>query len=278
MKLDILTFNIQQLPVVFGFIPLSQNNLPRQELFKDILKKNFRDNEAGFDLVFIQEKWLNHDEFADLGYEIAGNDQSNIGGLLILSKYKIKKWEFIKFHEIGTSGILEGTGWPYYFNKGFLIAEIEVEGQSVWLVNTHLIASYPAVKKLYIDERRKQILEIKEGVKKYVSLQDRFIFAGDFNCGPGSDEDGPQMKLNSYELLPNVFPGLKQEKPYANSSTFSVNNLRNMKELGKVDHIFFSQQFSAGESKVLFQEEVDLPGGKKDNLSDHYGLSVRLTL
>jgi endonuclease/exonuclease/phosphatase family metal-dependent hydrolase len=290
-KLSVVSFNVQSLPTVFGLIPLSKNNKLRTKKLIKILKENFKNKASGYDLIFLQEIWVNQKDYENCGYHYCSLHHEVPTGLVILSRFPIEESVTMGFKASGNAPVLEGTGFPNYFNKGVLGVKIKYFDEDVWLFNTHLISCYAEFERFFWPERRLQIEELRNFIEERCNSTDQIILGGDFNCGPDSPDDGPGVKVinipedNYTYLTQTIFSNFNQgEFNSIQNSTCSTSNSKINREEGKVDHIFFSKQFDFIQGKVLFNEPVDIrPTNtiKKpllDFLSDHYAWNVEISL
>jgi endonuclease/exonuclease/phosphatase family metal-dependent hydrolase len=129
------------------------------------------------EIICLQECFESSRRFAKLReFAIANNyslhQQENqlfmSGGVIILSKYHILYSRYLTF-------ITEGA-WPdNLVDKGFLHAKLDVGGEHIHIINTHLQSE-----KEYIYIRKLQLLEILKYTKTFPKNESVFIL-GDFN-------------------------------------------------------------------------------------------------
>jgi sphingomyelin phosphodiesterase 2 len=102
------------------------------------------------------------------------------GGLAFASRYPISHARFTRFRVQGRpERVRHGD---YYGGKGFVEAMVDLGGQSVTVVNTHLHSRHvSSAPHLYTAERTAQAVELAVAMKHAASP---CVIAGDFNMSP----------------------------------------------------------------------------------------------
>ena len=135
------------------------------------------------DVVFLQEIILKNNlrHFELPGYEVCAVKGRIFakGGLVILSKLKIKNFYFQKFQAQGK--IFSQQITDRMLGKGFLVAHLE-NGQT--LVNTHLVSFYYGPPEEVDHGRKSQTTELISSIKHHPKI----IMGGDFNFIPTLEE------------------------------------------------------------------------------------------
>lgn len=178
--LDVLTYNIHALPsVVTG-----DDTLGRIHQIAPLL--------GDFDLIGIQEDWM--DEYHSILVESAGlpyvdrfdaplNDDKVYGaGLSLLGKNNILKAQHI--HYESCFGLLENAS-DCFASKGLQFAELDIEGMTFHVYNTHLEAGSGPEDQ---DVRALQVDTILT-VMAQNSTNLPVILMGDFNLEPDKEEE-----------------------------------------------------------------------------------------
>lgn len=156
-------------------IPFTDWRRRRREIINKI-------KELDPDVVFLQEIVLKNNlaHFALPGYEVVAVTGALFvkGGLVILSKLKIKNFYFQKFQAQGK--IFSQQITDRFLGKGFLVAETE-DGQA--FINTHLVSFYSEAPKSD-KNRTSQLRQLLATAGNYPSA----IIGGDFNFTPDSED------------------------------------------------------------------------------------------
>ena len=172
--------------------------------------------------------------------------QSN--GLAIFSKIPITATKSVFFDD---SAILERVN-----NKGFVYAELEVNKQKMFIVNTHTDAHKLSVRKLQINQLVSTIRTFPKS--SYV------IAGGDFNVNPNNPPvDGNEEEFKS---LVQAMKGAGLRQVFTQRNATHLNG-------GDYDHVFTSSNLAAVSRKV-----INLHTKKGKMVSDHYGLAAEFKL
>lgn len=135
------------------------------------------------DVLFLQEVWDNNslnyliNRFADYHAVIMPSPLYNLSGLLILSRFKINhaSSEIFPF-------TLSFNPEELIARKGILVAEIELNSQKVFLLDTHLYSSPPTA------EYRPNPAQFSRLINLVNALPGYAIVGGDMNLPPGELE------------------------------------------------------------------------------------------
>lgn len=225
------------------------------------------------DVVFLQEVFFRADANHIIKnlFAFGFKDYFYSNALLIVSKYPLISRSYRSFKPYFSRNPLlyaiEILNWIY--GKGYQAAQVNFQGQPIFLVNTHLTSAYGRDYGLYSEARSRQLIEICDYLKKEGGGTKQIIFGGDFNF----DISSPSYKIvtNHHEF--------KDPLREIVGNTISTDNLNRkfflMARINKrIDHIFikgFGNLRTSGE--ILFKEPYSL-GGKTLHISDHYGLAL----
>lgn len=278
-SLKILSYNVYLKPEI-PFLSKSTYGSKRIIALCSELKK------TNYDVIFLQELWqakhrkmIKHCGYPftlDISKSTLGTTKwkskpegSLSSGLMILSKHPFTQWKRMNYNQRGDWFRIFNDG-EFLVRKAAYIAQIRhSSGEKFWLANTHLVANYcdhfPYRKcNSYEKVRRAQIKQLSGAI---IPLTSPTIFGGDLNMGPQLiARDSIWDHLETY-----YFPGFKQANyDPSTTSTYSLKNLFNKHEVGKIDHLFGSQNLIASDGKIAFDKTYPI-AGKKMNLSDHFG-------
>ena len=172
--------------------------------------------------------------------------QSN--GLAIFSKFPISLAKSIHFKD---SAILERVN-----NKGFVYAEIKINKQKVFVLNTHTDAHKKSIREL-------QMKQLADFIKTFPKTA-YIIAGGDFNVNPNNPPaDGNEEEYQNL-VKTMLDAGLQQ--------VFTERNATHLNG-GNYDHMFVSSNCD-----ILKREVINLHTKDGKMVSDHYGLSAGLKL
>lgn len=271
-ELKIISFNVGLTRL--KFIPFNYNFVPfvneRVRLLPNALLN------AGADVICLQEVFENG-LFRKLRAELSAvypyAFHNNKGwklfnkGLAIFSKYQFEHMSEVSFKTMALEKFAQ---------KGAsIIRFVEEPYESIILANVHFpyggyINNSPAFAPI-VTLRNKAIEHLHQvlsGLGHYV------VLAGDFNFGPTAAEQ-------NYEYLQSLgYHNLTQEEVTWDPEN-PMNKLFTLMKPQSLDHIFinnhFNKRLSSSESRVLFNEPVPASNDDAINLSDHYGVGVRLS-
>lgn len=159
-----------------------------------------------------------------------------ISGQAILSRFPILKQERIVLEKVASN--------PFWYNAFYLdrllqIAELEIRGKKVILMNVHLEAFNRETRKIQTDF---VYGKFKEFAKKYPVLM-----IGDFNSSP-SNKEGPSPTIHPILNDPSIGTACPPSE-YGNPNTFTFPSSQ---PIEKIDYIFFNKsRIRSVESKVL---------------------------
>jgi endonuclease/exonuclease/phosphatase family metal-dependent hydrolase len=184
-------------------------------------------------------------------------------GLLILSKKAFVKKEVLDFTEIST------------LNKRAALVVDLYSGEKI--ACTHLTANlessvaYAGKFSTWKEENSKQIDKLLDFYNKSTS---KTILTGDFNCAFNVGNLEGDWEENCQKILDNGFENnfvqTSTECTYCSSNTHISNDEKDI----LIDHIFTKN--IRVQSQVRSREELITIDGKKENLSDHFGLRAVL--
>lgn len=271
-----------------------------------------------YDVVLLQELWNGFslvrgkkrrnvliEQAKQLGFEhsvtppkvFAKEKKLMDSGLVILSRFPIVEEDSLTYSA--------SCNYDRYAAKGALFAKLKLpNGELLNVVNTHLQASYDIVENYSyfktVDVRNKQLLQLREFVKRKTFPTEAKIVGGDFNINSIESEDVPPT-LEFTNMIDDVFAGFSSALGRGEEPTISVyqdpatkNEVscyvpRVCKNCAKSGHIPRNKKLKTIQmclDHVLFQntdvEEckvVDFPlPGTDLFLSDHMALSVVFTV
>lgn len=269
--LNVLTYNIFRKPEPLGLG--SFDGRKRMKRLCEELKI------SPYDVVLVQEAWVAHERrklkkcgypyVLDMSEESESLPELTLeSGLLILSRYPFVDSKRETFERRGSMWRLFRDG-ERLARKSFYASQIELpNGDRIWLVNTHLIASYcnqyPHQNcRSYEDVRADQLNQLADFV---ATLSGPVIFGGDLNMGPN-----PVAHDMIWDQMSDLFPGFSQAAfdPIAHATSARRNNFNNY-ELGKIDHLFGSDDFIISEGHIAYDQLMNIQG-RSLHLSDHFG-------
>lgn len=176
------------------------------------------------------------------------------GGLVTLAGGLVDSWRFEPFRT--------NLWFEKLAGKGFLVTRLQVRGEPVTVVNTHLIANYDqnwAVDNYYARRQLDELSQLAAAVRQ-LPEGDLVIVAGDFNVPASSPQfseflsDCGLVSAVDWSVLPAGGHGLSE-----------IDNVLYRPPLGG--------KVSAG-SGLCFEQQVELAGGRKAFPSDHVGVEA----
>ncbi len=199
-------------------------------------------------------------------------------GLRTLSRWPIRETRALRYRS-GLTWHRRLTHPETVVRKGALACLIETPHLgSVWLVNTHLVASTRHHSNN--TERRDQLAQLQPWIAALLPTAP-VVLAGDLNMGPpipGSraETDEPdfwdQMRagpLADFQEAPEQAAAATwcdRANPYVAQSMD--------RESARLDHILAGPGLQACDGAVCLTEAVDLDGGARGPLSDHFGVEA----
>lgn len=194
------------------------------------------------------------------------------GGLLIISRLPFDQPHFEQFHLTGTLGRLNRG--EYLGGKGFSRVRLETEAGPVWLVNTHLHASYRSSREFMSSAvRTAQLLQLVDSLP---TSGEPVIVAGDFNCCEGDSEYLIWKELSGMRDAALAF-----DDPPVTISTQNHYKRRIESADRRIDYVFVQDGsrlvLEPVESKRAFADPFDLRGRSRP-ISDHFGVSLTFEL
>lgn len=188
------------------------------------------------------------------------------GGLMIFSRRPILHGRFEPYREQGTW--FGPTAMDRFLQKGMLIADVEWEGSHLRIIDTHLIANYAGDWErwgVFARWEELQLAQLAETV--HADTLGITVAVGDFNIPRGCglyarflEHSGMRDPLAG-DRRPTHRPMPGMPNRYAFALDFAL--------LHAPENIQASSDLCLGEM-------VTLDGGKRDYLSDHHGVELRL--
>jgi len=251
------------------------------------------EKEAGWDIVFLQEVWVNGDrdrvgrcgydhvvEMDDRTREVPGpmrifqeSADSNLDtGLMILSRYPVLAAEKLQFRS-RPEGDYAGESYPV---KGAYFALVALPGgERAWFVNTHVVTVVRTGFDPYEETRKAQMREIAARLREVNADGLPAVVGGDFNLDPRDP---------SWDETLAALPGL--ESPFS-FSPFERSYLGPEIQNGRIDHLRFSSHWTAVVGRLSPELTTLSPGSPCDGaraltdpcmLSDHVGIEATARL
>ncbi len=219
------------------------------------------------ELIFLKRAKRISKMFEKMGYKtfFTPGKSINKGGLMLVTRYPILSSEYKKFKNQGT--LFSNQLTDRFLKKGYQKILIEIDGEKIMVVNTHLASLY---KSKSIKEKKvilKQFSELLNDLKK---SKEKMIVAGDFNF---------QFTEDVYRVLSdetNLYDPLKEEDIITVSKENTQRkNFYKIKKNTRLDYILLSRDLRSTNFKLILKDLYRL--NKKDvNLSDHYGLMMEV--
>jgi endonuclease/exonuclease/phosphatase family metal-dependent hydrolase len=185
-----------------------------------------------------------------------------------LSRWPVEHIDFVPFQARGpwlfTPAIADRL-----LRKGVLVAQIDVRGAPVIVVNTHLLANYRGdwtPGRRYVAAQRAQLRQLAEVVN---GLDQRLpvVVAGDFNVPRGSwlyDEFLAATGLHD-PLAGDARPTYRPAWPIPARYALPFDLLLVRPPVGGA---------AAATARLVFQQKIRLVDGRNDYLSDHFGVEA----
>ncbi|MFN8791098.1 MAG: endonuclease/exonuclease/phosphatase family protein [Bdellovibrionales bacterium] len=215
----------------------------------------------GCQVVHLQEIWNSGQmdqvtRWAGPSYRMFTPNRLAKNGLMSLSRWHIRKTQYIRFQFNTDGGWLDGGREIFGVEKGFAVQWLETPVGEIAFVNLHLHPSSKAV-------RIAQLLEVIRWRMKIGAVP--VVVAGDFNMAPRSVERalviyGLKVR-DAVDLLWGGYPG-------GFCTYCAANPLGWLSEDRIFDYAFFSGPFRIRDIKINLKDSA----GRV--LSDHYGLRV----
>ncbi len=186
----------------------------------------------------------------------------NRGGLFISSAFPIKKAKFFKFDKQGK--IISKQLADRTLGKGFQHVTLEVNGENIELINTHLVVLYSIQSKTQIQVQSSQIDQLANYLAQF---QEKLIVAGDLNIKPNSELYN--RFINNTKLVDQT-----AGKNFLTAWTKTIYGVEKVQV--QVDYIFSTQDWKASEQKIICDQTHFLRGEER-YLSDHFGLFAKFS-
>ena len=190
-----------------------------------------------------------------------------MGGLVTFARVAVGRSSFEKFRrrgDWGTLGAADRIG-----RKGFLTTWLELEGASVIVVNTHLLANYDedwAPSNRYAIQQLDELEQLGSALSR-LERDALLLVVGDFNI--------PAANPMLVEFMERA--GLRSAAAGTPAATYRTTKPEAPGQ--QIDHVFFrpspGDSFTV-DSKLHFEDEVRLPDGGTRYASDHFGVEARL--
>lgn len=266
-KISVLSWNVKLLPKITQLAVKKPKDI-NDKLRLDSIICKIKENNA--DVVMLQEafdpvfnKIILNTLKEIYPYNITPTAQfmkfSN--GLLCLSKRPINKHKTIFFKK--------STWSDYLVSKGAVSFSCDMNGQTIYMINTHLQSDYDIVTSEKI--RKHQLAQIQNELLSDKNIEQSLtILAGDFNFNESSKE-----YLQTQNLFEWSDVSLNKNM---NMNTFSSDNYWNkeLKKSEKLDYFFCNNlQHSITDLKCSMKSDFKI---KDVDLSDHFPLILNFTI
>lgn len=189
-----------------------------------------------------------------------------MGGLVTFARADVKRQSYEIFRRRGDWGNL-GT-FDRLARKGFLTTWFEVGGEPLILVNTHLLANYDedwSPRNRYAVQQLDELGQLADALCN-LERKALLLVAGDFNvpaAHPMLAEFMSRTDLhNSAETAAATYRSIRPDAPDQ-----------------QIDHILYRPPQGASiaaTSKLHFEEELPVTGGRTLFASDHFGVEAAL--
>lgn len=187
----------------------------------------------------------------------------NRGGLFISSAFPIKKTRFIRFHQQGQ--LFTKQMADRMLGKGFQHVTLDVKGENIDLINTHLVVAYSKQSKAQTQIQLNQVDQLADYLAKF---RESLIVAGDLNIKPNNTLYKRFIKKTK----------LIDQTAGKNFLTAWSRTMYGVEKIQvQVDYIFSTQDWKASEQKLICDQTHFLRGEER-YLSDHFGLAAKLEL
>lgn len=187
-----------------------------------------------------------------------------------MSRWPIRHWHYETYQRRGRWNTLGFADW--LIRKGFQVVRLEVAGEAMVVVNTHLLANYAEDWSRESDYALRQWDELQQLARSLatVDASTPLVVAGDLNVPAGTwlHED-----FLSSTGLRDVFDGRREPTGRA--------ELGHKKPPQAIDHVLVRgpQEWRLHASaRLVFQEQLRLVTGKSGHLSDHFGIEADITI
>lgn len=208
-------------------------------------------------------------------------------GIMLLSRHPFLKTEIIDLKELSTT-----------VHRGAIYAKVQIENRPLHLLCTHLTSylsdvPYAGNFKSWNEENYQQAYTLAQWVLRYAkgtTADESILFMGDFNSGPSLPARHIEAEVpETFQMLiHNNFYDHYVYDPQVECSFCLSNTLvpKNPQAGNKnilIDHFFsknFAGQFDILKARLILKETFALPVKEKkferQNLSDHYGLKIKI--
>ncbi len=187
----------------------------------------------------------------------------NKGGLFFSSFFPIKQAQFTRFTQQGT--LLSKQFADRMLGKGFQHVTLDVKGENIDLINTHLVVAYSKQSKAQTQIQFNQVNQLADYLAKF---RKKLILAGDLNIKP--DSTLYKRFIKKTKLIDQT-----AGKNFLTAWSRTIHGVEKIQV--QVDYIFTSEDWKTTNQKIICDQTHFLRGEER-YLSDHFGLAARLEI
>jgi endonuclease/exonuclease/phosphatase family metal-dependent hydrolase len=191
------------------------------------------------------------------------------GGLVTLSRWPVARAEFVPYRARGPWYTPALADW--LLHKGVLVTYLDVDGRTIAVLNTHLLANYNgdwSPGNRYARHQQAQLAQLAEVVAALDPTVPAVIM-GDFNVPRGS------WLYQSFLAATGAVDLLAE----SDRPTYRQAFLLPDRYAQAIDFIFLRAPSAppvAATARLVFEDQTPLVNGRLDYLSDHYGVEADL--
>ncbi|GAA1843594.1 endonuclease/exonuclease/phosphatase family protein [Actinomadura bangladeshensis] len=181
------------------------------------------------------------------------------GGLVTLSRWPIARTRYEPFAPARPARP------EWLLNKGALFTRIKLPNGHLTVVNTHLSANMDmdwSPSNAYTKAEQAELGRLATAIRR-IDPVEPLVAMGDFNV----PRDSPYFAAFASAA------GLRDALAGSTEPTYRPE----CADIGAIDQLLHRPGLTA-EARVVFKDEVRLPGGDRTHLSDHYGIAATLRL
>lgn len=187
-----------------------------------------------------------------------------------MSRWPIRQWRYETYRRRGRWNTLGFA--DLLIHKGFQVVRLEVDGQAMVVINTHLLANYAEDWSRDGDYALRQRDELQQLARSLATIDagTPLVVAGDLNVPAGSWLYEDFLRAAG---MRDVFDGPREPTGRA--------ELGHKEPPQAIDHVLVRvpREWQLHTSaRLVFQEELRLVTGKSGHLSDHFGIEAHIRM